>query len=422
MRRTAPRAAGRPARWPVRWPASVRGRLAAIPEAGLGGVLSVGPASPFRSRRERRIFTSAVAVLTVLVVAGGWLVYAAGHQGKQVTAYFTETIGVYPGSDVRILGVAVGTVDSVQPAGGQVRVVMTVDHGIALPARADAVVVSPSVVADRYVQLTPAYTGGPQLASGAVIPASRTATPVEVDQLYASLDKLATALGPNGANAHGALSNVLKTGAANLAGNGKALGDTITQFGQAMGTLGGSADNLSATINHLQLFTTMLKDNNGQVVLAEQQLAQVSGFLAADRQDLGTALDELATALRQVQRFVGSNRALIKSNVTKLAGITQLLVTERASLAEALDDAPLAVDNLLAAYDPLHRTLDGRADLNELSMSTAAAAGAGSQAAGTSAAVLIEVPASQVGGLPPLPLPAVGPVYGTPSSTGSGGR
>jgi phospholipid/cholesterol/gamma-HCH transport system substrate-binding protein len=154
---------------------------------------------------DRRVFVVAVAALTVLVVIGGWLVYSAGHQGKQVTAYFSQAIGIYPGSDVRILGVQVGKVDSVTPSGSQVKVVMSIQHGITVPARADAVVVSPSVVADRYVQLTPAYTGGPVLTSGAVIPATRTATPLEVDQLYASLDKLATALGPNGANSHGAL-------------------------------------------------------------------------------------------------------------------------------------------------------------------------------------------------------------------------
>ncbi len=53
--------------------------------------------------------------------------------------------------------------------------------------------VAASVVSDRYVQLTPAYTSGPQLADDAVIPVSRTAVPVEVDQIYASLDQLSPA-------------------------------------------------------------------------------------------------------------------------------------------------------------------------------------------------------------------------------------
>ncbi len=49
----------------------------------------------------------------------------------------------------------------------------------------------------------------------------------------------------------------------------------------------------------------------------------MSGFLASDRQDLGGALHELSIALGQVQGFIADNRGLIKTNVTKLASITQ---------------------------------------------------------------------------------------------------
>ena len=119
---------------------------------------------------------------------------------------------------------------------------MTINGGVPVPANADAVVVAASVVSDRYIQLTPPWTSGPQLADNAVIPASRTATPAgEVDQLYASLAKLANALGPNGVNAHGALSDAINTGAANLAGsNGKDFNTMITELGQATRTLSGS--------------------------------------------------------------------------------------------------------------------------------------------------------------------------------------
>jgi len=227
-------------------------------------------------------------------------------------------------------------------------------------------VISPSVVSDRYVQLSPVYQGGPQLADGAMIPIGRTATPVELDQLYASLNQLTTALGPNGANAHGALSDVLTAGAATLGDNGQALGTLIQQLGAATRTLSGSAGNLFGTIDNLQRFTALLKNNDAQVRTAEQQLAQVWSFLAADRQDLAAALNELATALGQVRSFISVNRARIKSNVDKLAAITQILVNQRVSLAESLDVFPLAAGNLLNAFDPATRTLDGRADLNEL--------------------------------------------------------
>jgi phospholipid/cholesterol/gamma-HCH transport system substrate-binding protein len=392
------------------------------PAAGDGQPGRRRPGKLFRTRRERVIVGIGAAVVAVALVAGGVLVYQATHQGKQVTAFFPEAIGVYPGSTVRVLGVPVGTVDAVQPQGSEVRVTMTLDYGIAVPAGAEAVVVAPSVVSDRYVQLSPAYTSGPQIADGAVIPPSRTAVPAEIDQIYSSLDKLATALGPAGANRHGALSDLVKTGAANLAGDGTYLHDMITEFSGLSSTLGGSAGNLYTTIANLQAFTTMLKNNDGQVRLAEQQLSQVSAFLASDRQDLAAALNELATALGQVKGFIASNRGLIQSNVGKLALITSILAQERASLAEALDSVPLAADNLVNAYDATHRTLNGRGDLNELSMGnttglgTTAALGAASGAGPAAPTGTVAVPLSELATLPPLPLPVIGPIYASPEA------
>ena len=377
-----------------------------------------------RTTRDRVFLGAGVAILAAALAAGGVLIYQANNQSKQITAYFRQTIGVYPGSSVRVLGVPVGKVNAVHPEGTQVKVTMTINSGVPVPASAKAVVVSASVVADRYVQLTPAYTSGPQIANGATIPISRTAVPVEVDQIYASLAKLATALGPNGLNKHGALNDLIRTGAANMAGNGAYLHSMITQFSALSKTLGDSSGNLYATIAYLEQFTHMLKTNDGQVRLAEQQLSSVTGFLASDRQNLAAALSQLATALGQVQSFIATNRSLITSNVTKLAAITHILVKERASLAETLDVAPLAVDNVVNAYNATNRTLTGRGNLNELSMGPGAqqlgaTAPVGAGAAGPAGAV--PLPPSSLHKLPPLPLPAVG-LYGTPEAALAGGR
>jgi ABC-type transporter Mla subunit MlaD len=249
--------------------------------------------------------------------------------------------------------------------------------------------------------------------------------PVEVDQIYTSFNRLSQALGPNGLNRSGALSELVKTGAANLTGNGANLHAMITQFGALSKTLGDNSGNLFATISNLQQFTSMLKANDGQVREAEQQLADVTGFLASDRTDLGAALHELSIALGQVQGFISGNRALIKSNVGKLASITKLLVEEKASLAEALNDIPLAADNVVNAYDSTNHTLDGRGDLNELSMGPGAGdltaitpGGTGTGSSGPAGAVPLS--SSALRAVPPLPLPAVG-LYGTPRALAGGG-
>lgn len=173
----------------------------------------------------------------------------------------------------------------------------------------------------------------------------------------------------------------------------------------------------------------MLKGNDGKVHTAEQQLATVSGFLNDDKDDLGTALKELGTALGQVKTFIEENRGSLKKSVSRLRPITDTLVEQRASLAEMLDDAPLAAGNLLNAYDPVHRTIDGRGNLNEISMngqlggagaaSTAGTAtgAAGGVPAGAGLDGLVPIQPSQRKSLPTLPLPAVGDVYGSPSRT-----
>ncbi|GAA2169404.1 MCE family protein [Actinomadura napierensis] len=316
------------------------------------------------------LVATGLAVIAAAVVA---FVVLRPAEGTRVTVYFHDAVGVYKGSDVRVLGVKVGTVNSVRAQGTQVRAVMTVDHGIGVPADAKAVAIAPSLVADRYVQLTPAYTGGPKMASGATIPAERTATPVELDQIYDSVRKLSDELGPNGVNKDGALSRVLGTGAENLQGNGQDIRTTTERMAQAAKTLSGSQKDLFATISNLSTFTTMLKTNDGQVRQAERQLADVSGFLADDRYELDAALKALAAALAKVKVFIHDNREQISTNVRKLSKITQLLVDQRRSLSEALDVQPLNVTNVLNAYDPKTRTLMGRGDLNEMSLPLPAA-------------------------------------------------
>ncbi|HKS45929.1 MAG TPA: MCE family protein [Amycolatopsis sp.] len=314
--------------------------------------------------RLTRLATIAV-VLALFVAAGIWWTLSDSGM-KRVTAYFTRAVGVYPGSDVRLLGVRIGQVDSVTPRGDQVQVTMSVEPDVPVAASTEALIVSPSVVADRYVQFTRLSTGGAaRLPDGAVIAVEHTGTPVELDQLYSSLDDLVKSLGPDGANAQGALSNVLDTAAKNLDGNGKAFNDSVRNFADLSRTLSDSKDDLFGTVDELQKFTGMLAGGNDQVQQINQRLAQVWQTLSADRTELSAALATLGGALADIQEFIRDNRALIKANVDKLAQTTQVVVTQRASVAEALDSAPLAATDLLNAFDPTSGTLQGRANLLE---------------------------------------------------------
>ncbi len=165
-------------------------------------------------------FIVPIIIGALVLGVGAWaLVRDTGE--KTLVAHFPRTVSVYEGSDLRVLGVAVGKVTAVDPNGTDVKVTMEYKGDVNLPADAKAVIISPSIVGDRYVQVTPAYDGGKKLADGAVLSTAKTSVPVELDQIYSSVDDLVVALGPDGANKNGALTDLLQQTAKNLGGEGE---------------------------------------------------------------------------------------------------------------------------------------------------------------------------------------------------------
>ena len=191
---------------------------------------------------------------------------------------------------------------STSAGGRRVRVDMLIDDDYDIPADADAVVLAPSLVSDRYVQFAPVYDGGAKMEDGAEVPLERTATPVELDQVYGALDELSAALGPDGANENGALSDLMDVGAANLEGNGEALNRTLTGFSQAVETLTDDRDDLFASLDNLQTFTTALATIDAQVGEFNTNMAAVADQLAQERDDLASAVDPAEPGARRRRR------------------------------------------------------------------------------------------------------------------------
>ncbi|MDC5698246.1 MCE family protein [Intrasporangium calvum] len=316
--------------------------------------------TPELGRLSSRLLAKVAAGLVVIGLVAGAVAFWPGAAPTTLSADFTRAVGLYPGSDVRVLGVRVGQVDAVEPQGEQVRVTFTVDARHRIPADAKAAIVAPSLVSDRYIQLLPVWTSGPAMADGTRIPLSRTAVPVELDRVSQSLDDLMVALGPDGANQDGALSALLETSAANLDGNGARFNETVRDLSAAVTTLSDHRGDFFGTVKNLQTFTTMLADNNAAVRRLNSDLATVALQLREERDNLQGALESLGVALDEVSSFVKDNRALIKADVDGLVSVTSSLVKQRQALAETLENAPVALTNLSHAYHPETGTLDTR--------------------------------------------------------------
>src|SRR5262249_15058417 len=141
-------------------------------------------------------------------------------------AYFANANGLYTGDEVRILGVAVGSIDAIEPEPDRTKVTFSVEREYPVPADVQAAILSPSLVTARAIQLVPAYSGGPKLASGGVIPQDRTAVPVEWDDFRKQLEKLTESLQPTTPGGVSPVGEFINTAAANLRGQGDTARDT----------------------------------------------------------------------------------------------------------------------------------------------------------------------------------------------------
>ena len=309
------------------------------------------------------VLSKVVAAIVVVGLIAAAFVWWPRADAVTVSGDFVRAVGLFPGSDVRVLGVHVGKVKTVEPRGQVVRVTFEVDADVKVPAQAQAVIVAPSLVSDRYVQLLPAYTTGAVMKDGASIPRERTAVPVELDRVSQSLDDLMVALGPDGANKEGALNRVLDTGARNLKGNGQNLHDMNRGLSQAVQTFTEGRGDLFATVKNLETFTGMLATNDAQVRRLNTDLSKVSDQLDGERDDLSAALKNLAVALSEISTFVKDNRTVLTSDIHQLTGLTTAVAAKRDALATALDNAPVALSNLQLAYNPASGSLDTRTNV-----------------------------------------------------------
>jgi phospholipid/cholesterol/gamma-HCH transport system substrate-binding protein len=320
------------------------------------------------SKLPKKVTNTLVLVVVAVIIAGAAAFFLlSGASTRKVSAQFTSAVGVYVGTPVKILGIDVGKVTGVKPNGATVTVDMEYDSTYKLPKDAISVIVANSLVSDRFIQMAPAYKGsGPTLPDNAKLPVSRTASPAELDDIYSALNRLSVALGPNGANKHGALSALVNVSAANLQGNGAYLGNSITKLSQAARTLAAGRGDLFGTVRNLQAFTKALSDSDSQVRHFNDQLAQVAGDLASERADLGSALHNLGIALNQVASFVRTNASKTKKDITGLKVLTDVLVHQQASLTETLAVAPAALANLVHTYQPDIGALGTRSNLGSL--------------------------------------------------------
>ncbi|MCV7150189.1 MCE family protein [Mycolicibacterium pyrenivorans] len=318
----------------------------------------------------RRRLNVTLAVALGLILAAGVIVMVQQrlNSSTRITAYFASATGIYPGDDVRVLGVKVGEIEAIEPAGAEAMMTIDVDRDVPIPADAKAVIVAQNLVSARYVQLAPAYeTSGPVMADDAVIPIGRTAVPVEWDDVKTQLMKLASDLGPGDAGSETSVSRFINSAANALDGNGEKLRRALAQLSGVGRILAEGSGNITDIISHLQVFVTALRDSSDQIVVFQDRFATLTGVLNEDRSGLDAALTDLSVAIDDVQGFISGSRDQTAEQIQRLADVTQNLVDHKTDLENVLHVTPNAIANGYNIYDPDTATQVGSFVINNFS-------------------------------------------------------
>ncbi|MEM6110747.1 virulence factor Mce family protein [Mycobacterium sp. 050272] len=315
---------------------------------------------------NRRVKAALTAVIVALIVGGGYVVVQsirASHR-THVVAYFDNSNGIFPGDDVRIRGVNVGKIDKIEPEPTRVKISFWLDSAYAVPADVKAVIVSPTLVTARAVQLTPPYSGGAALQNDAVIPQERTAVPVEWDDVRVQLERLTQALQPTKPGGSSTLGALVHTAADNLRGQGPAIRDAVIKLSQALSALGDHSGDIFTTVKNIATLVTALKDSAGLLENLNRNLASVTGLLADEPGEVASAVKDLNDVVGKVSSFVSDNREALGTTSDKLASVSTALNESLDDIKQLLHILPTTAANAANLYQPAQGSLTGIAAVN----------------------------------------------------------
>lgn len=315
--------------------------------------------------RATVIIGTLIVVLALVAAFVGYNLYKR-LTTNTVVAYFTDTLALYPGDKVTIMGVQVGQIESIEPAGDKMKVTFNYENKYAVPANATASILNPSLVASRNIQLSPAYTGGPKMEDDAVIPIDRTQVPVEYDELRDSINRILTDLGPTPEQPKGPFGDIIESAADGFAGKGEQLNRTLNNLSEALFALNEGRDDFFSVVKSLALFVNALHQSDQQFVALNDDLAEFTNAFTNTDREVANALQDLNQLLSTTRSFLDENAEVLTHDINNLAETTNAILQPepRDGLETALHVFPNLGANLMNIVSPVTGGVMGLPTIN----------------------------------------------------------
>jgi len=347
--------------------------------------------------RERRPdlarYAGLIGLLGAVVLVA--LLMFAGGNGYRVSATFENGGQLVPGNEVRVGGRAVGTIESVE-LDQQARAVVEMDVTEAelapLHRGTRATIRSSSLagIADRYVSLEPGRNDGPELPDGGEIASVDASAPVDIDQLFNTLDPATREglrglvrgqgaqyerRGPDGARSLRYLSPALSSTSRltrELVADDEVFERFLRDTSRAMGTIASRRDELSSAVADANTTVGAIGDENASLArgldLLPGTLRKASSTfvnLRAALDDLDVLVAESKPATRDLAPFLRRLRPLIADSRPTIRELRTLIRTPGADndLIELAGRLPRLAQLTSRSFPRAIRTFDRSQEL-----------------------------------------------------------
>jgi phospholipid/cholesterol/gamma-HCH transport system substrate-binding protein len=274
----------------------------------------------------------------VLVITIGNISFSGKHTYKAV---FSDATGVSKGDDVRVAGVKVGTVKSVEITDRtRALVSFSTDDTTTLTSATHATIKYRNLVGQRYISLTQEVGATNELDEGATIPISRTAPALDLTVLFNGFKPLFQALSPTDINQ---LSyEIVQV----FQGEGGTLESLLGHTASVTSTLADRDEVISALVDNLSEVLDHVADRDKQLNQLITTFRTFVGGLNEDRDAILGSLDQISELSVQTASLVKGIRSPLVDDIANLRKLTSNIQANRGELDRALQVLPIKLEKV----------------------------------------------------------------------------
>lgn len=290
-----------------------------------------------RGPRMTVIKLSVFTAVMALVLAGLVVVFSEFRSGDfdRYGADFTDVSGLESGDKVRIAGVEVGQVRSLDLAEGNTAAVeFTVAGDQMVHTSTEAMVRYENLTGDRYLELKRGEGAPAPLDPGGTIPISQTSPALDLDALLGGFRPLFRALDP--AEVNQLSESIVKV----FQGEAGTVQDLLASTSSLTQTLADRDQLIGDVITNLNGVLTTVADNQENVDSIVDDLQQLVSGLAANSEPIGESVTRLNDASANMTTLLSDVRPALREDVAQIDRVATLINDDEAFVEDVINRLP----------------------------------------------------------------------------------